>query len=285
MTTAQQLGTYRGPAIFKLGFRPFFLGGAVWAGAAMALFLPMLQGEIALPTAFSVLDWHIHGLLYGYLPAIVAGFPPNRGAELDRPLACHRGSACGFVRIWLAGRAAVASSGLTGPVFTAAVDLFLLIALGAIVGREIVAEELAQPERAGAGGAALGRQRRLPRRGGRLWRRGLRQAHRHRRGGSFDRTHRRAHRAVFQQELAREERAGKPARAFRQVRPRRHRDSGDCPGHLGCRPADRAGGGGLRVAGAVHPSAWRAGKDTAPSPSPWSRSSMPPTSLCQSAFS
>jgi uncharacterized protein involved in response to NO len=139
MTTAQQLRSYRGPAIFKLGFRPFFLGGAVWAGAAMALFLPMLQGKIALPTAFSVLDWHIHELLYGYLPAIVAGFlltavpswtgrPPVTGAPLAALFA-----------IWLAGRAAVASSALTGPVFTAAVDLFFLIVLGAIVGREIVA--------------------------------------------------------------------------------------------------------------------------------------------------
>ena len=44
MTTAQQLRTYRGPAIFSYGFRPFFLGGAVWAGAAMVLFMPMLQG-------------------------------------------------------------------------------------------------------------------------------------------------------------------------------------------------------------------------------------------------
>ncbi len=139
MTTAQQLRTYRGPAIFSYGFRPFFLGGAVWAGAVMMLFMPMLQGHVTLPTAFSVLDWHIHEFLYGYLPAIVAGFlltaVPNWTGRLPirgTPLAV-------LFAIWLAGRAAVASSALTGPLFTAAVDLFFPTALVAIAGREIVA--------------------------------------------------------------------------------------------------------------------------------------------------
>lgn len=34
-TTAETLRAYQGPSIFSYGFRPFFLGGAIWAAAAM----------------------------------------------------------------------------------------------------------------------------------------------------------------------------------------------------------------------------------------------------------
>ena len=139
MTTAAKARAYSGPAIFSYGFRPFFLGGAVWAGAAMALFFLILQGNVVLPATFDVVDWHVHELLYGYVPAVVAGFlltaVPNWTGRLPvtgAPLAA-------LFAIWVAGRVAVATSALTGPVFSAAVDLLFLIALGLVAGREIVA--------------------------------------------------------------------------------------------------------------------------------------------------
>ncbi len=139
MTAAAKVRAYSGPAFFSYGFRPFFLGGAVWAGAAMALFFLMLQGDLTLPTRFEVLDYHIHELLYGYLPAIVAGFlltaipnwtgrPPVAGAPLAALFA-----------IWLAGRVAVATSALIGPVPTAAIDLLFLAGVAAIAAREVAA--------------------------------------------------------------------------------------------------------------------------------------------------
>ena len=65
---------YAGPAIFSYGFRPFFLGAAVWAALSVALWLPQYFGEMSLPTALSPLDWHIHEMIYGYVAAAVAGF-------------------------------------------------------------------------------------------------------------------------------------------------------------------------------------------------------------------
>ena len=136
-TTAETLRAYRGPAILSYGFRPFFLGGSIWAAAAMVLFIPMLQGNLALPTALNPIDWHQHELLYGFLPAIVAGFlltaVPNWTGRLPvagAPLAA-------LFALWLLGRAAVASSALIGAGAAAAVDMLFLIALGIIVGREI----------------------------------------------------------------------------------------------------------------------------------------------------
>lgn len=138
-TTAETLRAYRGLALFSYGFRPFFLGGAIWAAAAMALFAGMLWSGLSLPSAFGPVDWHAHELLYGFLPAIVAGFlltaVPNWTGRLPvagAPLAV-------LALIWLAGRAAVAFSEPIGAAAAAIVDLVFLAALIAIIAREIVA--------------------------------------------------------------------------------------------------------------------------------------------------
>ena len=121
----------------ELWFPPLLPGGSIWAAAAMALFIPMLQGNLALPTALNPIDWHQHELLYGFLPAIVAGFlltaVPNWTGRLPvagAPLAA-------LFALWLLGRAAVAYSALIGAGAAAAVDILFLIALGIIAGREI----------------------------------------------------------------------------------------------------------------------------------------------------
>ncbi len=52
-TTAATLRAYCGPAILSYGFRPFFLGGAIWSATAMVLFILMLMGRVALPTVYT----------------------------------------------------------------------------------------------------------------------------------------------------------------------------------------------------------------------------------------
>ncbi len=68
-TTAEQIRLYSGPAVLSYGFRPFFLGGAVWAIVAVTLWLPMLAGEISVPTAFAQLEWHFYELIFVYCSA------------------------------------------------------------------------------------------------------------------------------------------------------------------------------------------------------------------------
>ena len=74
MTGIPRLRDYRGPVLLSYGFRPFFLFGAIYAGLAVLAWLPMFNGELELSTAFSPVDWHVHEMLYGYLPAVVTGF-------------------------------------------------------------------------------------------------------------------------------------------------------------------------------------------------------------------
>ena len=82
---------YAGPALFSYGFRPFFLGGALWAALGVLLWLLQYFGELSLPTAFAPLDWHIHEMLYGYVPAIVTGFlSPARPRSWPQSPECRR---------------------------------------------------------------------------------------------------------------------------------------------------------------------------------------------------
>src|SRR3546814_19748529 len=73
-TTMERHRAWRGPAVLSFGFRPFFLLGALWAALAMALWVAMLTGKLALPTTFDPVTWHAHEFLFGYLGAIIDGF-------------------------------------------------------------------------------------------------------------------------------------------------------------------------------------------------------------------
>ena len=138
-TSSEQIRAYTGPALLSFGFRPFFLFGALWAAITVAIWLPVLSGYIIVPSAFDPLTWHSHELLFGYVPAIVAGFLltaiPNWTGRL--PIAGVRLGV--LFGIWVAGRIVVAFSAWTGAVFAALVDLSFLVALIAVIGREIVA--------------------------------------------------------------------------------------------------------------------------------------------------
>ncbi|MGI3056003.1 NnrS family protein [Vibrio alginolyticus] len=62
------------PALLRLGFRPFFLFGAIYGIVAIALWVWMFQS--GQPNALTVpaLWWHVHEMLFGFSMAIVVGF-------------------------------------------------------------------------------------------------------------------------------------------------------------------------------------------------------------------
>ena len=118
---------YGGPAIFSYGFRPFFLGAAIWAALSIGLWPPQYFGDIAVPTAFGPLDWHIHEMIYGYVTATIAGFLltaiPNWTGRL--PVNGHPLAA--LFALWLLGRLAIAGSPDWGAWLAAAVDVAFLL--------------------------------------------------------------------------------------------------------------------------------------------------------------
>jgi uncharacterized protein involved in response to NO len=139
MTGTPRLAPYAGPALLSYGFRPFFLFGSLWAGLEVLAWLPIFYGELSVETAFSPRDWHVHELLFGYVPAIVAGFLLTAIPNWTGRLPLQGPPLAGLVAFWLAGRFAVTLSGSIGWLAAALLDSTFLAAMVAAVTREIVA--------------------------------------------------------------------------------------------------------------------------------------------------
>ena len=62
------------PPVWRLGFRPFFLAGALFALLAVALWAAVLHGAPGLAVPGGLLAWHRHEMPFGFGLAIIAGF-------------------------------------------------------------------------------------------------------------------------------------------------------------------------------------------------------------------
>src|ERR1700687_1073603 len=127
MNSVPRLRDYRGPALLSYGFRPFFLFGAIYAGLAVLTWLPMFSGNLELSTAFSPVDWHVHEMLYGYMPAVVTGFLLTAIPNWTGRLPIQGMPLLVLVLVWLAGRVAVTFSAEIGWLLAAIIDVSFLV--------------------------------------------------------------------------------------------------------------------------------------------------------------
>jgi uncharacterized protein involved in response to NO len=139
MTAVPRLRAYSGSALFSYGFRPFFLFGALYAGLAVLIWLPIYFGEMTLPTSFAPIDWHVHEMVYGYLPAIITGFLLTAIPNWTGRLPLQGTPLVTLLLLWAAGRAAIFSSAQIGWSAAAVIDCGFLLAVGGAAAREIVA--------------------------------------------------------------------------------------------------------------------------------------------------
>jgi uncharacterized protein involved in response to NO len=130
---------YAGPAIFSYGFRPFFLGGAVWSALAILVWILLYAGAWQWPSAIAPLDWHSHEMLYGYVPAVVAGFLLTAIPNWTGRLPVCGASLAGLFGLWVAGRLAILGSAGIGILAASAIDAAFLLVLFLVAGREVVA--------------------------------------------------------------------------------------------------------------------------------------------------
>ncbi len=129
---------YAGPALFSYGFRPFFLGGAVWSVACIVLWVPQLTGDLSLRTAYPPLDWHIHEMLYGYVAAVIAGFLLTAIPNWTGRLPISGPPLMALAGLWLAGRFAILFSAQIGIPLAASIDVAFLATLAFVAAREII---------------------------------------------------------------------------------------------------------------------------------------------------
>ncbi|MDP3822246.1 MAG: NnrS family protein [Burkholderiales bacterium] len=113
----------RGIALLRLGFRPFYLGAAVFAALSVPLWVAIVLGKISVPMSMPAMLWHAHEMLFGFAAAVIVGFLLTAGKAWTG-LATPRGSALGVLALlWLCARV----TALVGPyALHAALDMLLL---------------------------------------------------------------------------------------------------------------------------------------------------------------
>ena len=130
---------HQGWPVLAAGFRPFFLLAAIQSGLAILVWLPVFYGELRLTTAFIPRDWHVHEMLYGYLPAVITGFLFTAIPNWTGRLPIRGLPLLTLVLVWIAGRIFVTSSAATTWWLAMLVDASFLALVVVAAAREIVA--------------------------------------------------------------------------------------------------------------------------------------------------
>lgn len=127
------------PVLFSYGFRPFFLGAAVWAVVTMILWIASLTGLAAVADDYGPSHWHAHEMLFGYSSAVLAGFLLTAVPNWTGRLPVSGWPLFFLFATWVAGRLAFLVPDLVDPVAAAVLDSLFLPVLMLICVREVIA--------------------------------------------------------------------------------------------------------------------------------------------------
>ncbi len=95
-----------GLPLLRLGFRPFYLGGAAFGVIAMLLWFGIFTGRLSTRPGLAPTLWHAHEMLFGFVVAVVIGFLLTAGKAWTN-LPTPRGPMLGcFAGHWLLARVA-----------------------------------------------------------------------------------------------------------------------------------------------------------------------------------
>jgi len=139
MTPVPRFRAHEGWPLLASGFRPFFLFGSIYAGLAILVWLPVFYGELTLTSAFAPRDWHVHEMLYGYLPAVITGFLFTAIPNWTGRLPIQGTPLLTLVIVWVAGRLSVTFSAETGWLAAMLIDASFLLLVALAAAREIIA--------------------------------------------------------------------------------------------------------------------------------------------------
>ena len=129
---------YAGPAFLSYGFRPFFLGAAVFSAASVLAWVTIYAGYGQADFLYPPREWHVHEMLFGYIPALIAGFLLTAMPNWTDRMPLRGVPLLAMFLLWLAGRLLMAIPFTSGPAATV-IDGAFLVFLAAYVWREISA--------------------------------------------------------------------------------------------------------------------------------------------------
>ena len=125
----------RGWPLLRLGFRPFYILGALLACASVPVWIAAFLGGVRMDVAVTPLLWHAHEMLFGFATAIIVGFLLT-AVKAWTGLATPRGALLGaLAALWLLAR--LAALGAPYAVY-AALDMLLLPVVAVILLRVLI---------------------------------------------------------------------------------------------------------------------------------------------------
>ena len=125
--------------LLRLGFRPFFLSGALFGLVAVLLWMLMYKGAVSFTPLGGGYWWHIHEMVFGFGCAIIAGFLLTAVQNWTGMRGVQGKLLLGLFLLWLAGRVVMLLPNMLGVEISTFIDLAFLPTVAYVLAKPIVA--------------------------------------------------------------------------------------------------------------------------------------------------
>jgi len=136
--SAPRVGVFVGVRMLAYPFRPFFLLTGAYGAVLIAAWAGLLGNALSLPLGVAATQWHAHEMLFGIVPAAIAGFLLTAMCNWTGAAPLRGNGLLALVSLWVAGRAALWFSGVLPLWLVALVDLAFLPALAVYATRVLL---------------------------------------------------------------------------------------------------------------------------------------------------
>jgi uncharacterized protein involved in response to NO len=124
------------PALFALGFRPFYLLAGIFGAASVLLWSAQFAGWLGAVTPFSGASWHAHEMLFGYAFAVITGFLFTAVRNWTQQPTPTGAALAALALVWLAGRLLALTRWAA---WAAATDTVFALGVAAGIARPLIA--------------------------------------------------------------------------------------------------------------------------------------------------
>jgi uncharacterized protein involved in response to NO len=125
--------------VLRLGFRPFFLFGAIFGTLAILLWVLMLRNVVSISPLGGMHWWHIHEMVFGFGCAITVGFLLTAVQNWTGLKSIQGNPLLLLTALWATGRILVLFPAVLGNTITMLVDISFLPIAAYLLGKPIVA--------------------------------------------------------------------------------------------------------------------------------------------------
>lgn len=123
--------------LLRLGFRPFFLAGALFSIIAITLWLLMYRGTVNFMPLGGGYWWHIHEMVFGFSCAIIAGFLLTAVQNWTGLRGVQGNVLASLFLLWLVGRVCLLFPNVLGATISTMVDIAFLPCVAFVLAKPI----------------------------------------------------------------------------------------------------------------------------------------------------